>query len=605
MTDEDLEAANALVVLSAQPSPTHTGSPVEADEDESVSEAPPSGRDSTLDEDPTDSPSSALSRDLATSRVQFPCPQVHSPETKPTSSGGTQSVEGSATSQKSLRIRLRFGTKAQKESTPKFKLLSLIPRVSPARETGPLFERVYGHQNRAKSEPRRETASFTLLGGEHTARKDLRRLAPTNDFSTGYKGAKRIRHDPSPTTDTDVRMKKNSSKMSYFEISQRCATESASMLPGRPATREVSAGIDVLHIDDQASEGAQTSDLINGITPSRDDAVTDEDIAKEVSGEILMHNQRITEFLARRSRPDYTDAEVHQFQRDWVQSYCNKRRDEGHLKQFHCSNHLLTGAPCDTAQEYGAMSLARAGISHYFGHNKTEWLQVPNRYRIVLCRKHYQTGAYRGRKHTLPGDEDSYEMLQLKLIKTQITRLEMWRPNAKFLVKPTVASCKRLAAYYKLLAQGRDISEASSEINSTRSGKEPRAEEKVNVEFAVQFDNMYGKDEQSVEDLLGAVTYIEQQLRASVIQHIPAVEFLLATNGKDHVRVLQFARRWNDRAAEKLKLPVELSAKQRVSRVKGEKDTENQDVKSNVLKRKAGTEVESRNEIAMKKTKRD
>lgn len=312
----------------------------------------------------------------------------------------------------------------------------------------------------------------------------------------------------------------------------------------------------------------------------------------EVEAEILMHNQRVQDFLTAKANPDYTLAGKHQFIREWPKSFCFKRLAEGHPKLFTCASNLINGQACTTGQEYGAFSLSRPCIATFFGHNKIEWLQVPTKYRIVLCRKHYQTGAYKGLKHHRPGDPQSYQSLQVELLRAQIRKIVEWRPDATFTVQPNAAMQKRIASYHKLVSRGSTRADAAREVDAMRkrtSSRDSKPEEKTSVEFALQFDGTYGKHGVNSTGMLDISDFLEEQLKSGGLQYLPAVEFLLDVRPEDRTREFNSRRLRLEREKEKMALPEELKPTKRLVRVKQEKLEGDEDVKTrtfHVVKRK-------------------
>ncbi|KAF1354729.1 hypothetical protein BDV97DRAFT_343848 [Delphinella strobiligena] len=288
-----------------------------------------------------------------------------------------------------------------------------------------------------------------------------------------------------------------------------------------------------------------------------------------------MHNTRIHAFRTLRTSPSYTPATLHHFTRDWTQQFCLDQKAAGKPKLFTCASYLWTNTPCETAQEYGAPSLARPGVSHYFGHNKVNWLQVPLRYRVLICRKHYQSCSYNGRKKGKGAGPESYVLLQVLLLKTQVGRLGEWRADARFLVRLTAGMQSRVAAFHKFVAQGLERGEAAAKVDAKRisRGREMKAEERTPVLFAVEFDRRFGKEDQSVADVLVVIGFIEEAIRGGEIEALPAVEFLLEVRKEDRLRLDEGNVRKAEREKEKLALPVELQAKKRSAKsVKAESD---------------------------------
>ena len=71
--------------------------------------------------------------------------------------------------------------------------------------------------------------------------------------------------------------------------------------------------------------------------------------------------------------------------RNWEGARAEANFNAGKPKHFKCSIDLMGDPACTTLQEYmPTRTHARTAISGFFGHNKTEWLHIPNDIRVYL-----------------------------------------------------------------------------------------------------------------------------------------------------------------------------------------------------------------------------
>jgi len=336
---------------------------------------------------------------------------------------------------------------------------------------------------------------------------------------------------------------------------------------------------DATQLDPKDGEKKNTStddSTTNHLTPQSPDSATDptasllEDETLALASDIALHNRRILDFTTLRASPSYTPTQLPAFTRDWLQTFCEQQRSSGGPKHFTCAAHLLsntaTATPCASAQEYGAYSLSRAGISHFFGHNKLHWTQVPLRYRVVLCRKHYQTGVYRGWRNGVAGSgvaggEDSYQMAQVRLLRAQIGALEKWRPGGGYAVRPTVGLQRRIDAFHKSCAQGKGEDQVVEDADGMIEMK--RIEGKVPIRWAVDMCAAFRKEDVDAEWLLAAVSSMEEGIKDFEIAQLLPLEFLLHVRDEDRARVVEGRLRAKKAEEEMLTVPEELRPKKR------------------------------------------
>ncbi|KAG9673622.1 hypothetical protein KCU95_g16754, partial [Aureobasidium melanogenum] len=244
--------------------------------------------------------------------------------------------------------------------------------------------------------------------------------------------------------------------------------------------------------------------------------------------------------------------------RTWETERANTLFQEGKPKHFECSEHLLSGNPCSTLQEYlPSRTAARPVVSSFFGHNKREWNQIIKSVRVFLCRKCYQRYEHKLHPHLAS--------IQLPLCRELIDRLERWRPGCLFKVKLTKAMEEKVARFEKKMkiegSARRDVAaEIDAEDLEDQTSDVKRAT-KTPVLFAIELENRFGGNNKTTEELRALFDWLEAKLADETIEDLPAFEALLQTRTQDIQQLkVQQKRRPALKKALLMKVPAGLAA---------------------------------------------
>ncbi|KAG9946351.1 hypothetical protein KCU85_g6632, partial [Aureobasidium melanogenum] len=244
--------------------------------------------------------------------------------------------------------------------------------------------------------------------------------------------------------------------------------------------------------------------------------------------------------------------------RTWETERANTLFQEGKPKHFECSEHLLSGNPCSTLQEYlPSRTAARPVVSSFFGHNKREWNQIIKSVRVFLCRKCYQRYEHKLHPHLAS--------IQLPLCRELINRLERWRPGCLFRVKLTKAMEEKVGRFEKKMkiegSVRRDVAaEIDAEDLEDQTSDVKRAT-KTPVLFAIKLENRFGGNNKTTEELRALFDWLETKLADETIEDLPAFEALLQTRTQDIQQLqIQQKRRPALKKALLMKLPAGLAA---------------------------------------------
>lgn len=378
-----------------------------------------------------------------------------------------------------------------------------------------------------------------------------------------------IDQDDTPTLDEKV-TKEEGVDCKTFDDEEKCLLGSDNILDTQSASRDDPSTPDtkLASKDDRnAAPNAGPNVQIN----------LEDDVRAEHEAEKAMHNCRIEDFNERKMAPGYNEANLLEFQRNWLKRYGDSKMLNDGGKVFQCHVNILTGRECVTNQEYTAVSINREVISIYFGHNKSNWQQIPRRYQVPICRKDYQTLTYKvGEKHPSPVDPLSVVQMNLKLIRAQLDQLEIWRPDGRYTIQLNDSTQNRLMEFYKSKQQGlkhedavkasdndavaepertgRQRSEDESEVresDSTTTSRRPRTKKPgfvCPIELAAHLDTTFCRREQTVANVRSVLDYIDMELMEENIQHLPPLEFLLEVRPVDSARM---------KAAKALKAEIE------------------------------------------------
>jgi len=239
----------------------------------------------------------------------------------------------------------------------------------------------------------------------------------------------------------------------------------------------------------------------------------------------------------------------------WETERATKLFQEGKFKHFECLEHLVSGKPCSTLQEYLPSRLvARPVISSFFGHNKGGWNHVIKSVRVFLCRKCYQRHENRLHSHMAP--------VQLPLLREFINRLERWRPGCPFTIQlPTAMEAKVQRFNRKMEEEGAVRRTVAAELDAEEwEGKSSRAAN-TPVLIAVKLLNRFGGINKTTADLHSLLDWLDTKLADGTIEDLPAFEALIEERPRDKER-LQVRKQGRDTFAKTLlmRVPTELAS---------------------------------------------
>ncbi|KAH0369726.1 hypothetical protein KCU65_g3141, partial [Aureobasidium melanogenum] len=244
--------------------------------------------------------------------------------------------------------------------------------------------------------------------------------------------------------------------------------------------------------------------------------------------------------------------------RTWETERAKTLFQEGKPKHFECSEHLLSGKPCSTLQEYlPSRTAARPVVSSFFGHNKREWNQIIKSVRVFLCRKCYQRHEHKLHPHLAS--------IQLPLCRELVDRLERWRPGCLFRVKLTNAMEEKVERFEKKMKiEGSVRQDVAAEIDAEDledQTSDVKRATKTPVLFAIKLENRYGGNNKTTEELRALFDWLEAKLADGTIEDLPAFEALLQIHTQD-IRQLQLQQRRRPalKKALLMKVPAELTS---------------------------------------------
>ncbi|KAG9593777.1 hypothetical protein KCU77_g4691, partial [Aureobasidium melanogenum] len=244
--------------------------------------------------------------------------------------------------------------------------------------------------------------------------------------------------------------------------------------------------------------------------------------------------------------------------RTWETERANTLFQEGKPKHFECSEHLLSGRPCSTLQEYlPSRTAARPVVSSFFGHNKREWNQIIKSVRVFLCRECYQRHEHKLHPHLAS--------IQLPFCRELVDRLEKWRPGCLFNIKLTKAMEEKVQRFErKMKIEGSVRQDVAAEIDAEdledQSSDVKRAT-KTPVLFAIKLENRFGGNNKTTEELRALFDWLQTKLTDGTIENIPAFEALLQIRTQDMKQLqIQQKRRPALKKALLMKVPAELAS---------------------------------------------
>ncbi|CAD0093362.1 unnamed protein product [Aureobasidium vineae] len=244
--------------------------------------------------------------------------------------------------------------------------------------------------------------------------------------------------------------------------------------------------------------------------------------------------------------------------RTWETERANALFRAGKPKHFECSEHLLSGNPCTTLQEYlPSRSAARPVVSPFFGHNKREWNQIIKSVRVFLCRKCYQRYEHKLHPHLAS--------IQLPLCRELIDRLETWRPGCLFTVQLTKAMQQKIKRFeVKMNIEGAVRQDVAAEVDAEdlddKSSDVKRASS-TPVLFAITFENRFGGNNKTTDELRSLFDWLETELADGNIEDLPAFESLLQMRSHDKEQLeAQQKRRPALKKSLLMEVPTELAS---------------------------------------------
>ena len=190
---------------------------------------------------------------------------------------------------------------------------------------------------------------------------------------------------------------------------------------------------------------------------------------------------------------------------------------------------------CNTGQTWHERKThGRKVVSDYFGHNKKATNLIDQDVWHYSCRKDYQREKYKvdrrceKQESTLPMCE-----WKLKLIKKQLVRIQLWRPEAKFKVQLNSKAKNREDVYNKEFTKTKD--EDKAELAATvLPTKNKKGEDKplddayvFPIQKMKEFESGYAVSECSFDHLKKVLAWNLKEAKAGRIPCVAPMEFLI------------------------------------------------------------------------------
>jgi hypothetical protein len=192
---------------------------------------------------------------------------------------------------------------------------------------------------------------------------------------------------------------------------------------------------------------------------------------------------------------------------------------------------------CNTGQTWykrdGTGGLGRKVISNFFGRNKKETNLIDSEVWHIYCRKCYQRDTYRDKTVS----DKTICQYFIDNVEIQLSRIQIWRPDATFKVQLTKGAVHRLAEYRKELRNnGGDEVKAEQKVvkpHTTNNKGDPKPQDLENafpIKEMEEFDNNFTTTESDCDfDGLDAVMqWIRSEVEAGRITSMPPMEFLIS-----------------------------------------------------------------------------
>ena len=192
---------------------------------------------------------------------------------------------------------------------------------------------------------------------------------------------------------------------------------------------------------------------------------------------------------------------------------------------------------CNTGQTWykrdGTGGLGRKVISNFFGRNKKETNLIDSEVWHIYCRKCYQRDTYRDKTVS---DKNICQYF-IDNVEIQLSRVQIWRPDATFKVQLTKGAVHRLAEYRKELRNnGGDEIKAEQKVgkpHTTNNKGNPKPQDLENafpIKKMEEFDNNFTTTQSNCDfDALDTIIqWIRSEIQAGRITSMPPMEFLIS-----------------------------------------------------------------------------
>ncbi|KAK6440857.1 hypothetical protein LTR95_002921 [Oleoguttula sp. CCFEE 5521] len=180
---------------------------------------------------------------------------------------------------------------------------------------------------------------------------------------------------------------------------------------------------------------------------------------------------------------------------------------------------------------YNNDDLKRKSISNFFGRNKTATKRIDNKVWHIVCRKCYQVKYSYNTKKPETCIKVAPELTEL--IRQQLERIKLWRPDATFTIDLHKTAKDRKNKFASLLIQHCDKDTAHSlmpPVTISKSQQKPIVEEMFPVEYSIDFDAKYlGADNKtrSFDEVEEMLNWSLERVGASKSPCITPFEILL------------------------------------------------------------------------------
>ncbi len=185
-------------------------------------------------------------------------------------------------------------------------------------------------------------------------------------------------------------------------------------------------------------------------------------------------------------------------------------------------------------------SNGRKVISNFFGRNKKETNYIHLEVWHHYCRKDYQRGTYRVDKIGGKIKCDHYT----DNIETQLQRLQMWRPEARFKVQLNSGATTRLNKYFAALAKNNnDVAAAEAAVHvAPRTNKKNelvplKLEDEFPPKYLDQFQSQFPAQGVDYDYLATIIAWTRNLVNTGEITSMPPMEFLITKEADNEAGV--------------------------------------------------------------------